>query len=538
MKKMNKVFSAVASLMLTLAIAGCTAQDIQETVVPETTVEQATPAAASTQVTIPFKVQVVSADTKVTIDANQKYVIQKGDQLSISGVDRNVTGTLTYKDQNGNISFEGEITYDKVEGEFKDDTRLQAVLFNKDNVLDFDYAKAVTSDLTKAVEQFSRFTASFKANDDKIALSQSSSFLVFDLSFVGNTAWNASDAGVSVSDDSNAIEATGKVEVKEGKASFVVAVPSGVEPKNPVVEMGGKTVAFTGKKLEPSKSYTIKRSILPSAGDPYYSDGTWGVSSHTAGKEVVGIIVFVNRGKDSAHPGSCKTDADIIKYANSVTENKTALVMALHDAGGDASASWSTATNASIQEKDVKSPEDALYSCAGRELTQTMLDHIGINAANGKKDDKATYPAATLVTEYNPAGTTGWFLPASGQWMSAIFDFGGADDESTWLNDDGGKWRLGDVVCVKWQGTPVIDVFNAALATYGGTALTGGSNPKWVSYWTSSEYDNGKAIRMNFGISEKHPVDHPSCIKLKQEQKKQDPEKQKSILRVRPFRVF
>jgi hypothetical protein len=94
MKQMKAIVrGAAASLILMMALLACTSQEIGETPVPETTVEQVV-APVEQPVTVPFTLTLGSDETKVTIEGpEKKYKIQEGDKLSISGVGRTITGT-------------------------------------------------------------------------------------------------------------------------------------------------------------------------------------------------------------------------------------------------------------------------------------------------------------------------------------------------------------------------------------------------------------------------------------------------------------
>lgn len=549
MKQMKAIVcGAAASLILMMALLACTSQEIGETLVPETTVEQVV-APVEQPVTVPFTLTLGSDETKVTIEGpEKKYKIQEGDKLSISGVGRTITGTLTYnknknkpgkgpgQNNNNKFAFDGELTYYASEGDlFETNAQMEAVLFNDNNPLDFDYGKAVATDLKTAVEQFSRFTANFHANDETTMLVQSSAFLEVEITLYGNSGLTS--VPVAVSDASGKLNAKGEVTLKgekkpgkhETKVSFVAAVPGGIEPANPVVRICGRDIPFTGKELVASNSYKIKRDVYPAAGDPYYSDGIWGTEGHANGAKPVGIIVYVNKGNASAHPSKYQgkelkdSGNHIAKFAEDITgKDKIALVMALHNAAENVS--WSSSKKSALDGKGITKLIEAMEDFDGAGHTRTLC---------GLKD---SYPAAKAASEYAPEGTSGWFLPSAGQWVAAVYDLGQSDDAYTWINDNNQlleKCVINNVLRVKETNNPseyILNIFNEYMKKYEGTAFDGD-----CSYWTSSELkkDNkyDKAIRVNFSKSDVNG--HNTCFKVGDKDK---PSKDK--LHVRPFLIF
>ena len=109
------------------------------------------------------------------------------------------------------------------------------------------------------------------------------------------------------------------------------------------------------------------------------------------------------------------------------------------------------------------------------------------------------YPAAKAAKNYPPdalpvgiptltapAGTTGWFLPSAQQWVRMMTGLGGlSEGDITWLDWFNNDHSAAD----KWE---------AALAKAGteGTAYESMTDD-WLWYWSSSEYSNILAVRLN-----------------------------------------
>ena len=275
----------------------------------------------------------------------------------------------------------------------------------------------------------------------------------------------------------------------------------------------------------------------PKLGDPYYSDCTYGRNKHAAGASVVGIIVYLGAG--------------------AITEESAGyghgLVMALTDASQ--SAQWGPTTSSISNDEDkvraeVKvGAEKALVCYGGLATTNTI----------NSRSDNTKFPAANAVKGYSvkvdEKKCSGWFLPASGQWLSVIYGLCGAaypdKANGTW-------WKNGKDLL--WGETGFTDkakvlgadsdyahvIINnklqaaAELNTDGSySAIETGYKNNWVSYWTSTECivtkdgvtnTTGNAIRMNFGVEDSGETKYSSI--------KSDSKGKGTQLRVRAFLAF
>ena len=502
MKKINAMMRGfAASLILLMTLASCTTQDILDPVTPENNV----PVDVHQIVTIPYSIQVTADATKVSVDKNDKYTFQDNDVLVLQGKDRkDVQAVLTYSKEKG--SFDGELSYDKALG--MADVVLQGTIKGKGFTDGLDYSKAIAADMKEAVEQFSVFSTEFKysSTNTNVYLFQSTAFIEFDILFEANKAMTEEKTVVELKDPK--LFASGKADVKDGKAHFVAAFAGGHSLTSPCVKICGKEVTFTKKAtiLENNTRYTVERTIKPVVGDPYYSDGIWGKFGHKKDAEAIGIIVSIENA--------------------AVPAGKYALVMALHDAGSAKWGKWDKGNEKQVCDNAdlVKNPDDAFEDFDGLGKTNKMASE--------------NFPAARMAVAYGkevaaPANSTGWFLPAIGQWIAAVELLGETDPRSEWINEKGNKkWTLNNVVCVKKSGKGVLQLMNEYLQCYKGTLLYTGSNPKWNSYWTSSEHNAEKAIRMNFSVSQDDPLSYPSCIKIGTDHKTE------KTYTVRPFLAF
>lgn len=478
----------VSAMLVLLSIAACTSQEIGQ---PDKQKEKET--AAARIVTVPFSIQAsVSLGTKVSVDAKDCYTFEEGDEIVISGKNRaDVKGLGTYS----NGGFKGQLSYDQSVG---DDPVLIGTIVGDAFTAGIDYSQAVAADMKKAVEQYSVFSGEFRLPDDskdkvKVNLSQQSAFIDFELTFQGNKALKTS-ADVAVVLNS-ALSVTGTAEIEDGQAGFIVAVPGGTKTEKPSVSLYGRDVEFKESVLQANTRSTVTRNILPVLGDPYYSDGSWG--KHVTSEKVIGVVVSVN---------------------SAAAQGKTALVMALHEAG---SSKWMTGSSKLLLKEQTTNWEDAFVDFDGEGHTAELLQANALGAAE---------LAATYKVEA-PKTSTGWFLPAVGQWLAAIEGTGETAARDSWINGDGKSTiAFKNIVRIKTETPLVIDLLNGALANYNGDALT----EDVQSYWSSSEASTGKAVRLNFCLVDKNnkfTSSGCSWIKLA------DQEKNKVFL-VRPFLAF
>ena len=185
------------------------------------------------------------------------------------------------------------------------------------------------------------------------------------------------------------------------------------------------------------------------------------------------------------------------------------------------------------------------------------------NKANDKFE--AAYAAKSYNVTVDKEKCSGWFLPASGQWLAVVYGLCGAaypdKAQGTWWRNgkDGtdnkvhlwGEDGFTDKAKVLGANSDYAhEIINAKLQAAAGLNASAGFDPietgsgpnKWVNYWTSSECvkteKNGKtntdsAIRMNFGVNEKKETKYSS---IKTDNKIKD--NKDSKFRVRAFLAF
>ena len=195
---------------------------------------------------------------------------------------------------------------------------------------------------------------------------------------------------------------------------------------------------------------TTERGELQPAqvGDFLYADGSW--STDLKPNKTPVAIVFA-------------TTTSAADQASGYTHG---YAIALRDAGKTA---WTTEASENESGVSISSEGDAdLNDRDGLTHTTTLLTNADI------------HPAATMAHDYAnaPQGTSGWFLPATGQWIDAFHALGNLDD-STLERDANGipTWS-------QEASAQAIAAFNTRLAT-AGSGNYDALNQTY--YWTSSE---------------------------------------------------
>ena len=230
---------------------------------------------------------------------------------------------------------------------------------------------------------------------------------------------------------------------------------------------------------------------IPSVGDAFYNDGTFGAYTHMDGAEVVGLIVYTNQGREN--------DNAITEY-NALKDGKTGghgLVMAVNVCS--ASQYWGTRN---LVGSVVATTNEAYNDCDGYARTQKM------------NENQAEAAKAAIGYGAKIEGTTGWFLPSAGQWYAMVSEFGlgQAMPTNQWKNGvNGDYWgeggnELTNIALLKpFEKDDESSQSIRVKALNGAILATGLNSSKYhlfgkdENYWSSSEYDSDSAIRVNFG---------------------------------------
>ncbi len=174
-------------------------------------------------------------------------------------------------------------------------------------------------------------------------------------------------------------------------------------------------------EMPPISGGAEKPVPAPEIGDFYYSDGTWS-SALDANKTVIGIVFQT----DPARIGMAEREA----LAALGVDQPHGLVMALKDAS--TSVAWAT------KNSDIAALTNSVT------LKGNYDDYSGFancNAVRALDDDFSDYPAfMAACVEFAkqvppPANTTGWYLPAFGQWWDIFTNVAGASLSSLTTSD-------------------------------------------------------------------------------------------------------
>lgn len=278
--------------------------------------------------------------------------------------------------------------------------------------------------------------------------------------------------------------------------------------------IGGKTMTFTlasggelvytipsDKKFESGKKYvytvtlkgtglSVESTIEPwdgsegeiegdatlpvpaKVGDFFYSDGTFSTALDPA-KTVIGIVFQT----DKKRIGEAEKEA----LADKGIDEPHGLVMSVKNAG--TSLMWSS------ENKDF----DELTNCETKEQCNDdisgLYNYNTVIAYAESEGKLSAYPAFEAVKNYGieaPANTTGWYLPAVGQWYDFFANLGGLPDWSG-ASESGSDYY--------WTGqSELVSKVNAYFSPLGdGNYDAFMPNNSYQYFWSSSEYSGDSA---------------------------------------------
>ena len=155
--------------------------------------------------------------------------------------------------------------------------------------------------------------------------------------------------------------------------------------------------------------------------------------------------------------------------------NYKSLAIALSDANGGNPCAWSNENEAAgVSTSAAFDDHSGFYS--GITDTQTLITKYGSDYAAAKASSYS-------VEGFNPTanGFSNWFLPSSGQWLSALY-YMGAKKLTAWDSFSSG-------------GAADVTTLNTLLTAAGGALKAN------ETYWTSSAFDDEYAVAVNFDSS-------------------------------------
>lgn len=450
--------------------------------------------------------------TKVSYEGGV-YAFAAGDKIRVVGkVRTDIEGELEYNSTT--MKWEGDLSYQTNLGAPEAETVLAATLVHAANANISTYANGIVGSATAAnplqyaVEHYGLFTAEFEfGTQSAISLTPGAAYLDVTATFTfdgGTPQMTEGTTYVDLKTPTGTVSGPTQL-VQDGnnfKAQFLAVVRGGQAVDGLKITVCDREITFSSGTTLASKKYTVNRTIefKPQLGDPFWSDGTYGRLQHPSGVSIVGIITFVN---DDSTEGDALTEKSF-GFGH-------ALVMALKNSAEEVR--WGPTDQR--RTPAVSMPQDAIQAAnlSGYSNTQTQYNaNANITAVISAKEYQGG-------TNYNGT-TTGWFLPAIGQWMYSISmrGFGGADPVEHWINGNHKNWLneggMTDLIYVK-SGTTNENLLVTSLnnrlqvlandfgCDYDGFGMTNPSNGHFSdNYWTSTEESAGKAYRMNFGSVE------------------------------------
>ena len=243
----------------------------------------------------------------------------------------------------------------------------------------------------------------------------------------------------------------------------------------------GLSVESTIEPWDGSDGETEGDATLPppppaKIGDYFYSDGTYSTALDPD-KKVIGIVFQT----DKSRIGRAEKDA---LAAKGIAEPH-GLMMSVKNAGVDLE--WGS--------EDIDF--DELTNCETKEQCNddiSGLHNFNTVIAYAESEDKlSAYPAFEAVKNYGveaPANTTGWYLPAVGQWYDFFVNLGGLPDWSG-ASESGSDYY--------WTGqSELVSKVNAYFSPLGdGNYDAFMPNNSYQYFWSSSDRSSRNARRWN-----------------------------------------
>ena len=261
---------------------------------------------------------------------------------------------------------------------------------------------------------------------------------------------------------------------------------------------GTNTTDFTNFNIQRNSSYVYKINITgpgqndarvtyvvdqsPAVGNYYYSDGSWGSSATPTGKTVIGVIFSTTTSSTDQSHGWTHG------YAMALTNAASAVT-------------WSPNTST------LEFPSSQVTSLTGYETELDGYTHCQTIKTKAGSNLSSNYPAIYYALNYSaytaPSGTSGWYLPSSGQWYQIITNLGGISTGTTPTQaTDSGSGLL------YWYYSGGASTASSGINSYLSKVVSGGnlidwsySSSDWTTgrwYWCSSERSGSCGCAMSF----------------------------------------
>ena len=215
-------------------------------------------------------------------------------------------------------------------------------------------------------------------------------------------------------------------------------------------------------------------------GDYFYEDGTFSTALDPA-KTVIGIVFQTDKSRIG--------DAEKAALKAKGIDELHGLVMAVKNAGTNLK--WSSEYTDFKELTNCETKDQCNDDISGLHNYNTVI-------AYAESEDKlSAYPAFEAVKNYDveaPANTTGWYLPAVGQWYDFFANLGGLPDWSG-ASESGSDYY--------WTGqSELVSKVNAYFSPLGdGNYDAFMPNNSYQYFWSSSEYSGYNARYWNVNSS-------------------------------------
>lgn len=276
---MDRTNLHVLAMALLLSASACSSSELTDLTAPDTASGHVAPW------TVHYVARVQNAGndgTRATLTPVKQYVFATGDALYVEGAGANadkIWGVLTLKDgdegKSSEVTFEGDLSC-ATGFEPTDDTPLTATLVStedaihrlngaNDRIVSTLYpVTAMTATLAEAVERYSDMTGAGTYGSQSFGLSQSTSFLNFNVTFSDGTAADAV-VPVTIVNDGSTLRTGSLTTVDDGgniKGSLVAAVPGGTTLYDASLMLGTRVpIEFGGTKtLAANMIYNVTKN--------------------------------------------------------------------------------------------------------------------------------------------------------------------------------------------------------------------------------------------------------------------------------------
>ncbi len=267
---------------------------------------------------IPYSVTANSAaDTKVGLNAANKYFFEEGDMLIVSGKrgDETIEGVLTLQSgaSSQTASFSGNLTWKGGSGDKPaDNFPLSFRLFSKDQSTE-PFTAAITDDIVEAVQLFSTFAKESEFSKMSLDLEQGTAFINFDLTM--EPAPTDGKYDIELFNNKTESMTSAQVQVTDGEAIFCAAFPGGTTLYQAKFSLAGVDFKFAGTatELKAGKKYTVSQTVTDQRYTPLTIEAQFNNTRVTIKNPLTKTIAYTINGTGYTERSETEINIDLDK---------------------------------------------------------------------------------------------------------------------------------------------------------------------------------------------------------------------------------